>query len=154
MKIITELFGLVIAASLVAFNAGDGDQIPQKVKDAFTKKFPTAKKVDWEKESEKEWEAEFKMYNVEYSANFLEDGTWQETEHEIEEKDVPQNVLKALKNGFPDFEIEEVEISETNTGKVYEFDLEKGEKEMEVAIDPTGKVVKQELKNEDNEDND
>jgi hypothetical protein len=154
MKIITGLLGLLMAASLVSFNVGDGDQVPQKVKDAFTKKFPMAKKVDWEKESEKEWEAEFKMNNVEYSANFLEDGTWQETEHEIEEKDVAQNVLKALKNGFPDFEIEETEISETNTGKVYEFDLEKGEKEMEVAIDPTGKVVKQELKNEDNEDND
>lgn len=154
MKIITGLLGLIIAASLFAFNVGDGDQVPQKVKDAFTKKFPTAEKVDWEKESEKEWEAEFKMNNVEYSANFLEDGTWQETEHEIEEKDVPQNVLQALKNGFSDFEIEEVEISETNTGKIYEFDLEKGENEMEVAIDTTGKVGKQELKNEDNEDND
>jgi hypothetical protein len=154
MKIITGLLGLVLTAGLFAFNVGGGEKVPQKVKDAFTKKFPTAKKVDWDKESETEWEAEFKMNKVEYSANFLEDGTWQETEHEIEKKDVPQNVQLALTKAFPDFDIEEVEVSETIKGMVYEFDIEKGETEMEVAIDPSGKIVKQELKKEDGEDKD
>jgi uncharacterized membrane protein YkoI len=155
MKIVKGVLGLVLAIGLLAFNAGEGDKVPQKVIDAFAKKFPATQKVKWEKESEKEWEAEFKMNKVEYSANFLEDGTWLETEHEISEKEVPQNVKSALLTAFPGYEIEEVEISETQMGMVYEFDIEKGETEMEVAIDKSGKIVKQEVKKEDdNEDKD
>ena len=150
LKIIMSAFIVII---LFAFTSGE-DKAPQKVKDAFAKKFPTVKKVKWEKENEKEWEAEFKMNRIEYSANFLSDCTWQETEHEIKEKEVPKNIMKALENAFPGYEIEESEISETGKGMVYEFDIEKGETEMEVAIDTNGKIVKQEVKTEDNEDKD
>lgn len=150
LKIIMSAFIVII---LFAFTSGE-DKAPQKVKDAFAKKFPTVKKVTWEKENEKEWEAEFKMNRIEYSANFLSDGTWQETEHEIKEKEVPKNIMKALENAFPGNEMEESEISETAKGMVYEFDIEKGETEMEVAIDTNSKIVKQEVKTEDNEDKD
>ena len=153
-----KTFKINLAAFLIctmfAFSSG-GDKVPQKVKDAFAKKFPTAKKVKWEKENTTEWEAEFKMNKIEYSANFLEDGTWQETEHEIDEKEVPQNVKSALTSAFPGYEIEEAEISETKDGLFYEFEIEKGESNMEVAINSSGKVVKQEVKKEeDKEDND
>jgi len=90
------------SVTLIAFTPETKDKIPHVVKDAFAKKFPTAKKVDWEKENEKEWEAEFKFNKVEYSANFLEDGTWKETEHEIDEKEVPQNIILSLKSNFLD----------------------------------------------------
>mgnify|MGYP003635854094 CR=1 FL=1 len=153
MKSLKIILGAFLVTIMFAFTSG-GDKAPQKVKDAFAKKFPTAKKVKWEKESEKEWEAEFKMNKTEYSANFLSDGTWQETEHEIKVKEVPQNIMASLKKAFPDYEIEEAEISETPKGIVYEFAIEKGETEMEVAIDTNGKVVKKEVKIEDTEDKD
>lgn len=150
MKSLKIILGAFLICTLVAFTSG-GDKAPQKVKQAFAKKFPTAKKVKWEKENASEWEAEFKMNKVEYSANFLEDGTWKETEHEIEEKAIPKNVKAALMTAFPGYEIEEAEISETKDGMVYEFEIEKGELEMEVAINSSGKVVKQEVKKEDND---
>jgi len=128
------------------------DKVPQAVKDAFSKKFPTAQKVGWDKESETEWEAEFKMNKMEYSANFLSDGTWKETEHEIEVSDVPSNVMESLTANFPDYEVEEAEISETASGMVYEFAIEKGESELEVAIDSTGKVVMKKEMDEEDED--
>ncbi len=154
MKKVIIGIGLVFASvTLIAFTPETKDKVPQVVKDAFAKKFPTAKKVDWEKENEKEWEAEFKLNKVEYSANFLEDGTWKETEHEIDEKEVPQNIILSLKSNFPGYEIEEAEISETAEGMVYEFEIEKGKNEMEVAIDVHGKVIKkQSEENEDDED--
>jgi len=136
----------------IACATPDKDKVPQAVKDAFMKKFPTAKKVDWEKESETEWEAEFKMDKIDYSANFLQDGTWKETEHEIEISDVPANVMASLKSNFPGYDIEESEISETATGMVYEFEIEKGESELEVAIDANGKVVKKVNLEEEKED--
>ncbi|QHI36154.1 hypothetical protein IMCC3317_15130 [Kordia antarctica] len=150
MKSLKIILAAFLICTLVAFTSG-GDKAPQKVKQAFAKKFPTAKKVKWEKENDSEWEAEFKMNKVEYSANFLENGTWKETEHEIEEKAIPKNVKAALMTVFPGYEIEEAEISETKDGMVYEFEIEKGEIEMEVAINSSGKVVKQEVKKEDND---
>lgn len=154
MKSMKVILGAFLACTMFAFASGPSNDVPQKVKEAFAKKFPTAKKVKWDKESETEWEAEFKMNNTEYSANFMADGTWTETEHEIDEKEIPAIVKKALSTNFPGYETEEVEISETAQGMVYEFEIEKGETEMEVAIDASGKVVKQEVKKEDKEDKD
>lgn len=154
MKSIKVILGAFLVTIMFAFTSA-GDKAPQKVKDAFAKKFPTVKKVKWDKESENEWEAEFKMNNTEYSANFKADGTWTETEHEIEENEIPKNIKVALTNTFPGFEIEEAEISETTSGMVYEFEIEKGETNMEVAIDINGKVIKKELEKEnDKEDKD
>ncbi|MCM4157938.1 PepSY-like domain-containing protein [Gramella sp. AN32] len=144
---------LVLAAiTTVAFTTENKDQVPQAVKDAFAKKFPTVQKVDWEKENDIEWEAEFKMNKVAYSANFLEDGIWQETEHEIKISDVPQNILSSLKTNFPGYEIEEAEMAETPEGKVYEFEMEKGKKEMEITIDSNGKVLNKELEEDEDKD--
>ncbi len=123
---------------------------PENVKKAFAQKFADAKSVKWDKENETEWEAEFKWKGEEYSANFTSDGTWKETEYEIETSAVPAVVKQSLDTEFAGYEIEEVEISETAQGKVYEFALEKGESEMEVAISPEGKVVKKEVKQEEN----
>ncbi len=142
MKTLKVILGIFLVTILFAFASG-GDKAPQKVKDAFFKKFPTTKKVKWEKENATEWEAEFKMNKVEYSANFLEDGTWTETEHEIDENDIPQNVKAALASSFLGYEIEEVEISETKDGMVYEIEIEKGESEIKLEFDVNGKVVNQ-----------
>ncbi|EIJ39311.1 Protein of unknown function (DUF2874) [Galbibacter orientalis DSM 19592] len=133
---------LFLAITAVAFTTRNQEKVPQTVKNAFAKKFPTAKKVDWGKESNDEWEAEFKMDNREYSANFLQNGTWMETEHEIEKSEVPNTVISSLKSNFPGYDIESAEMTETTDGKFYEFEIEKGNSEMEVVIDNNGKVVK------------
>lgn len=153
MKSLKFILAAFLVTTMFAFTSKD-DKAPQKVKESFNKKFPKAKKVKWDKESDTEWEAEFKMNRTEYSANFLSDGTWQETEHEIKVKEVPQNIMSSFKKAFPDYQIEEAEISETTKGLVYEFAIEKGETEMEIAITTNGKIVKQEVKTEDTEDKD
>lgn len=146
------LFAIAIGSGIYAF--GTGEDAPQQVKDAFAKKFPSVKKVKWEKENDTEWEGEFKMKGTEYTANFLEDGTWQETEHEIKRKAIPANVKTTLDTEFSGYKIEEAELSETQEGSVYEIELEKGEEELEVAIDTNGKVVNKKMKTEDEEDED
>ena len=125
---------------------------PSNVKEAFSKKFPTAKKANWDKENESEWEVEFKMNGKEYSANFLTGGTWKETEYEISKKDIPTAVKNTLDTQFKGFDMEEAEISETSEGKVYEFSLEKDDTDLEVAIAPNGRIVKKETKKENDDD--
>ena len=148
MKIIKGIFTVLLSTGLFAFGTINGEKVPQKVKDAFQKKFPTALSIDWEKESETEWEAEFKMNKIKYSANFLEDGTWKETEHEISKKEIPQKISEILIAEFPGYEIEEAEISETKDGVFYEFEIEKKKIEMEVVIDENGKIIKRTEVNE------
>ncbi|WP_232623019.1 PepSY-like domain-containing protein [Pareuzebyella sediminis] len=133
------LFAATIGSSIYAF--GTSEDAPQKVKDSFAQKFPSVKKVKWDKENETEWEAEFKMKGTEYSANFLEDGTWQETEHEIKKNAIPAKVKTTLDTEFTGYKIEEAELSETVKGSVYEFELEKGKEKIEVNMDSNGKVV-------------
>ncbi len=134
------LFAATIGSGIYAF--GTNEDAPQKVKEAFAQKFPAVKKVKWEKESDTEWEGKFKIKGTEYSANFLEDGTWQETEHEIKKSVIPANVKTTLNTEFSGYEIEEAELSETTQGSLYEFELEKGDEEMEVALNMNGKVIK------------
>ncbi len=128
--------------------------VPEKVQNAFSQKFPDASKVKWEKENDTEWEAEFKLYKVKYSANFDNEGNWKETEHAVKMSELPELVKATLDSEFADFKIEEAEVSETADGTFYEFELEKGKTEMEVTIDTQGKVVKKEQEKEDGEDRD
>lgn len=126
--------------------------VPSKVKAAFAEKFPNVKKAKWDKESETEWEAEFKLNGKEYSANFTSDGTWKETEYEIKESEIPVKVKNILDNEFAGYEIDEVEISETTEGKIYKIELEKGETEMEVAIYANGEIVKEGFNDDEDEE--
>jgi uncharacterized membrane protein YkoI len=141
---------IVVALAVQSFTAfAQKPTTPEKVLTAFTQKFPDAKSVKWDKENDTEWEAEFNLNGKEFSANFSTDGTWKETEHEIETSAIPANVKKTLGSEFAGFKIEGSEISETAGGSVYEIKLEKGETEMEVTISPDGKLVKKEVKEED-----
>jgi uncharacterized membrane protein YkoI len=144
---------IVIAFAIISKSAcAQNNTPPENVVKAFTQKFSDAKSVKWDKENETEWEAGFKLNGEEYSANFSTDGVWKETEHEIEKSAIPAPVKQTLDSEFAGYKIEEAEISETAEGSVYEFELENGETEMEVAISPDGKVVKKEAKSEEEED--
>lgn len=128
------------------------DKAPQEVLAAFSTKFSDAKTVEWEMEDESEWEAEFKMYGKEYSANFSIDGEWRETEYEIKEKEIPANIRAILDQNFTDYEIEDPEIAETPTGKSYEMEIEMDDEEFEVSIDANGKLTKKKESDESNEE--
>jgi len=145
---------LMVLASTMAFTAcGQKSKVSAKVKTAFKEKFPNATKISWGKENAKEWEAEFKMNGKKYSANFDNNGNWKETEYRINKSDIPSAVKSTLDKDFIGYKIEVAEISETVSGKVYEFMIEKGNSDMEIAINSDGELVKKEVKKE-NEEND
>ena len=150
MKTLKLLAIMLFSASLFAGTVKK--EVPKVVKDAFAKKFPNAKSVSWDQENASEWEAEFKMDGMEYSANFDNQGTWKETEHEVKKSDVPQNVMASLKKEFSGYKIKESEISESSKGMVYEFEVKKSGEAMEVAIDKNGRIVNKESADEEDED--
>lgn len=140
-------------SAILLVGCSSSENVPENIKSAFTQKFPNAKDVDWDKENDTEWEAEFEMDGIEYSANFGTDGAWKETEHEIKFADVPETVKTALNTNYADYKKEEIEYSEKTDGNFYEFELESDEKTLEVAFNKNGEVVKEEIvESEEDED--
>lgn len=148
-----KLIVLIGAFAIVSFNAcGEAAKdVPSEVKTAFSKKFPDATKVKWDKENDAEWEAEFILKGVEYSANFDMAGTWMETEYAITAAEIPAAVKSSLDDEFTAFKIEHSVVSETPEGKIYEFELKKGKEETDVSIDMNGNVLKK-AQSEEEED--
>lgn len=70
---------------------------PGLVLEAFKQKFPSAVQIKWSKENAHEYEAEFKMNNEFYSANFNDKGIWLETESPITLDGLPDPVKKLIK---------------------------------------------------------
>lgn len=126
--------------------------VPKNIKTSFEQKFPNAEEVKWDQENETEWEAEFTMHGKAYSANYSTDGSWMETEYEIEISDIPFAVMQTLDMEFIGFDIEEAEMYETAEGMAYEFTLEKAEENIEVAISLDGTILKQEVVSEEEEE--
>lgn len=156
MKNLTLIAVLAVAFTMQSCaQKSDSKNVPEKVLSAFNAKFPDAKKVDWEMENDTEWEAEFNWNGIEYSANFSIEGQWIETEYEIKESEIPLNIRAILDQNFSDYEIEDPEIAETPSGKLYEMEIEAGEEEYEVTIDTEGNLTKKkesEEKDENDED--
>jgi hypothetical protein len=128
------------------------DKIPATVINAFKAKFPGATKIKWEIAEAKDYEAEFKLDGVEYSANFAQDGTWLETETEMEVSQLPQAVSQAITKDFAGFKIEEAEKTETSDHKTYyEVEISKDKETLEVQISTTGAIMNRMEKKEDND---
>ena len=124
-------------------------EVPKAVKDSFAKRFPNLKGVEWSKESDTEFEAEFKNAGKEQSANFDQAGKWLVTETEIKKADLPQAVQASIAKEFAGYKVEEAEKVETaNDGIQYEVALEKGESNYEVLLSADGKMLKKEEKKE------
>lgn len=145
---------IIAVAFLISINLS-GQTVkdaPANIKAAFSQKFPTATKVTWSAENEKEWEAEFIKDGKEYSANFDLTGKWMETEYEITAKEIPAAVKTTIDKEFAGYKNEESSLSETAETKLFELVLSKGKEKLEVAIDSNGKVISKKAVKEEKED--
>jgi len=116
--------------------------VPQVVTDAFAKKFPSATNIKWGKENAKEYEAEFKLNGKSVSANFLIDGSWLETESEIDIAELPAAVAAAVKTKHPGAAVLKVYKIETAKGRVtYETEIKTGNKKTEMILNADGLVA-------------
>ena len=154
MKQLTVL--IVITSSIIFTACGQKKNVPEKVKTAFSQKFPKATKVEWGRENAKEWEAEFKMDGKNYSANYDNNGNWMETEYRVSENELPSAVKSTLSSKYASSKILVAEISETKDGKVYEVLLKTNGEKSEVVLTTDGKVLKEkeEKDEEGDEEND
>jgi hypothetical protein len=116
--------------------------VPLQVQKMFTAKFPKATDVKWEIENKKDFEANFKIGNVEQSATFDKSGEWLETEIEISISQLPAAVSQSVKKEFPDYKFKEASsIDSKINGKCYEVEISKGKDKLDVLVSPDGKII-------------
>lgn len=121
MKKVMFLFLLSLGTS---FSVRAQKTPPQTVVTAFNQKFPGMTDVDWSKEKNGEWEAEFEQGDVEISANFSANGAWLETETEISVTALPQAALDYLAVNFKGKKVKEASKIVTPDGKTtYEAEV-------------------------------
>ena len=142
-KLTITLSTLMIFLFICAF-ANAQIKVPPQVKTAFESRFATAEKVSWGKENAHEYEGEFLLDGKHYSANFLADGKWKETEAEISKTDLPASVLNAFNRKYAGSQIKMCSKITAASGTVkYEIEyLVKG-KTKEVLYDEEGKPAKE-----------
>ena len=131
------------------------DKVPPKIMSAVKARFPGAELTSVEKETEDGkvvFDIELKHQGRKYEMDIQEDGTIIEIEKQVDAKDLPEAVGKAIKAKFPDALIKEImEVNKVNENKetpdhyeVIMVDKDKKEKEVTVSLD--GKTINAEKK--------
>jgi opacity protein-like surface antigen len=134
---------LAIVSILVISASSYAADVPKAVADAFAKKFPAATNIKWGKENAKEYEAEFKLNGKSVSANFLTNGSWIETESEINTAELPAAVTSAVKLKYADAVMLKIFKIETAKGKItYETEFKTGNKKKELIFNAEGDLIK------------
>ena len=139
MKKYFLLFITMFSISVYAFAV----DVPKVVADAFAKKFPAATNIKWGKENAKEYEAEFILNGKSASANFLTDGSWVETEMQIDILEAPAPVTAAIKQKHPGTSIIKLYKIDNNKGELtYEAEIKTGNKKSEIVLKADGTIIK------------
>ncbi len=116
----------------------ENPQIPEHILQAFSQRFPEAETPEWEEY--RSFEADFKnAEGREVEATFSNSGRLLKTETEIEVEEIPEAVLKALAEDYPNCRIKDAERVEYASGRVlYEIELK-----FEVHYSPEGRWLKE-----------
>ena len=120
-------------------------EVPDRVKAEFTKQYPTTKVDNWEKEGAN-YEAEFKVNNVETSAIYDERGKFIQTETEINVTELPPAVTEYITKNLAGKNTTEAEKITDASGMVsYEAEVDNAE----YLFDSKGSFVRKEMEEQD-----
>ena len=113
---------------------------PAVVLETFKQKFPSASQVKWSKENAHEYEAEFKINLMSYSANFSDKGLWLETESPIDQSLLPEIIKNSIQQNDKIRRIYKIEKADGTIN--FELEILKGMKTVEKIFDQDGKLIR------------
>jgi len=141
---------LILAASARAEKIKP-DQLPKAVLDAVQAKFPDAKLTQAARETENGetfYELSFTYKDHKYDVECTPRGAFRKIEKLLDVKELPREVAKTLAEKYPRASLNEIlEVTRKDRVEYYEVALVTADKsEVEVQIDPKGKLLKEEKK--------
>ena len=127
-------------------HSGDGDLnpngIPNVVIATFKSLYPTAQRVEWEREGHL-YKAEFDLNGSEYDVFFLSDGTWVRSviELNLRTTNLPQAVQQYLATNYAGWTIDDADLIQTPGDEYYKLELEKrGQQDVKLYIRADGSI--------------
>jgi uncharacterized membrane protein YkoI len=129
----------------------DLEKVPKAVLDAFKAKFPEAKLTGASKEIEDGktiYELAFTFKDHKYEMEFEPNGTIIAIDKQLDEKELPAPVARALAEKYPKATLKVIEeVTKKDKIEYYEIELTTADKkDVEVLVDPSGKITKEETK--------
>ena len=134
-------------------NAGekeeDKDQVPEAVLEAFEKAYPNAEAIEFEKEmigDKTVYEVEYKENDREHEILYDSDGVILRKEETIDIKLLPEPIVQAISNAYPQVFIKEAEMVMGPDGTItgYEVEIKTAGKKLELELDAHGKIMEAE----------
>lgn len=145
MKSILTTTCLFIGLGLTQAQSIKSDAVPTAVKDAFAKKYPSAKVDKWEKEGAG-FEAEFHVNKIENSVVMDANGNLLETEVEISPEQLPTAVKDYIAKNLPGKKAKEAsKITDAKGTVTYEAEIN----EVDYIFDANGSFMKKEEEGKD-----
>ena len=142
MKTLKILAAFLFFTGVVVAQDMNATDVPASVKNAFSKEYAQATDVEWEKDMEN--------YKVEFDLNKMENEVWYsgsgavvKKEQDITEAELPQTVRDAVKSGYADYTLDDIEKVWQNNATIYELELEKGNEDIHLIFDANGKLIAQ-----------
>ena len=153
LALVACLFTCAISAGRLSAEEKDLplDKIPHVVLDAVKAKFPELKltKAAAEKEDGKEIiEVSFTVKETKYEVESTPDGKLLAIDKEIEAKEMPEKVSKAVEAKYPDAKYKMIEeVTKDDKVAYHEVELtSKAGESVELQVDPDGKIINEEKK--------
>jgi hypothetical protein len=134
---------IIVIATIVTTNA-QLRKVPATVTDAFKIQFAAASQVEW-KDRITNFEASFKLNNINHTAKFTKEGTMIETTGELDFVQLPSAVKDGFnKSKFSDWQVKAViTFQETDKPLYYRITVKKNDiTKRFLYFDKTGKLVK------------
>ena len=118
------------------------EQVPSVVLNKFTREYPKARDVEWEKEATT-YKVEFELgWNIDHEIRYNSNGEITMHSHDISKKDLPGAVLQTLNTEFSDYQVDDVKRIASGNEVVFTMELNALLKsDLEVVIDANGVVI-------------
>ncbi|WP_341216272.1 PepSY-like domain-containing protein [uncultured Wocania sp.] len=141
MKNISLLVTAICLALTFSCNQTVNSQVPDAVKKTFQAKYPGENDPDWHKDSNGNYESNFKIDGIKYRADFKPNGMWIETESSIDKKDLPKPIRDKIEKDY-NGKITEIEkVQHHSKGLFYDVEFKRKGKNKDIEFKADGTVI-------------
>ncbi|HLW14586.1 MAG TPA: PepSY-like domain-containing protein [Flavobacteriaceae bacterium] len=144
MKTLKTIILLVFATATVWAQDLKPTEVPEVVKITFTKEFPNATDVEWERDKAY-YKVEFDVDWMDHEVWYTEEGMMHRKEQEIAKEDLPEAVLQEIGINYSEYFVDDVKILWYDNTTTYKVELESGDDSWEVVFDVDGRVLEERI---------
>ncbi len=129
------------------------EEVPENVLHKFSILFPNAEDPEWESDKENEYQVEFDLEERRIELELNAKGEVLSKSQELFKEEIPPQVQLTIDEKYSDYEIMRVMVEEEGEQLLYDVELMKELKGIELELNSDGQIIEQE-DDEDEEDQD